>query len=316
MRTFKRAAAWTAAMALCLSAGVSAQANRVVDYAFYTDIVATIDDHPVRSYNIGGNTAVVAEELAGCGFEVIWNASSRTLRILRDETRATPQVWPTYTAPALTQRIGARAQPIYETDIVTYIADKAVRAFNINGETLVWMDDLAPFGTLVWRPDARVLALTLGDVLTDWSVRFDPLADGTTGAALSLSAVRRGGDVTAERAEYPGGNMLVTISPNEVRIIHYAALFDEEGFAQTSYAAAYAALRGLGLPNVTQTDDFANSARLRADAAAYFRVTRNGEAVSGDLWWSQGNNHVDLNFTFDRPLRLRDGDVIALTVGA
>jgi len=72
----------------------------------------------------------------------------------------------------------------------------------------------------------------------------------------------------------------------------------------------------MGLPNVTETDDFANSARLRADAAAYFRVTCNGAPVSGDLWWSQGNNHVDLNFTFGRPLWLRDGDVIALTVGA
>ena len=58
-----------------------------------------------------------------------------------------------------------------------------------------------------------------------------------------------------------------------------------------------------------------NAAYLALSAAQYFRVTRSdGRDVTGDLWWSRGNNHVDLNFTFDAPIALKDGESLTLTV--
>ena len=45
------------------------------------------------------------------------------------------------------------------------------------------------------------------------------------------------------------------------------------------------------------------------------QVTLNGAPVSGDLWWSMGNNHRDLNFTYDQPISLSEGDVLTLWVG-
>ena len=164
----KKLASALCALLLCLGCTVSASAyaNRIIDYALYTDIVATVNGHTLRSYNIGGSTAVVAEDLMGYGFRVIWDATARTLRIslaTKDGEPELPSVWPSYQPEALTQRIGARAKPVYETDIVTYAAGGVLDSFNINGETLVWIDDLAPFGEVVWHPEERVISLTLGD---------------------------------------------------------------------------------------------------------------------------------------------------------
>jgi len=156
------------ALLLCLGCSLPTQAYapKIINYALYTDIVANINGHPLRSYNIGGYTAVVAEDLRGYGFHVNWNGSERTLRItraLRNGEPELPAVFPAYASEPLTHKIGTRAKPVYATDIVTYVVGKRVDAFNINGETLVWIDDLAPLGSVVWHPDEREIALTLGD---------------------------------------------------------------------------------------------------------------------------------------------------------
>lgn len=108
----------------------------------------------------------MAEDLREYGIHVVWNGSERTLRLTRSLENGEPKVpatWPTYVSEPLTHQIGTRAKPVYATDIVTYIAGKKVDSFNINGETLVWVDDLAPFGSVVWHPAERELTLELGD---------------------------------------------------------------------------------------------------------------------------------------------------------
>ena len=47
----------------------------------------------------------------------------------------------------------------------------------------------------------------------------------------------------------------------------------------------------------------------------WFQVTKNGQPVSGVLWWSQGNGHVDLNFDFDQPQSLTGGDRLEIRMG-
>lgn len=167
----KKALSALLALLLCLGCSLPAQAYapKIIDYALYTDIVAKINGHALRSYNIGGYTAVVAEDLRDYGFRVTWNGGERTLRIARALENGEPEVpavWPAYESEPLTHKIGARAKPVYATDIVTCVAGKQVDAFNINGETLVWVDDLAPLGSVDWHPAERVIELTLGDPVT------------------------------------------------------------------------------------------------------------------------------------------------------
>ena len=49
----------------------------VVNHTLYTDIVALIDDHPIRSYNVDNRMVVVAEDLRGYGFYAIWHAEDK-----------------------------------------------------------------------------------------------------------------------------------------------------------------------------------------------------------------------------------------------
>ncbi len=202
----KRLLTYLCALLLCLACTLPVRAwpARVVDYALYTDIVAKIDGHPIRSFNINGKTAVVAEDLRGYGFWVLWNAEARTLRIcraLRDGALETPVNWPVVESEPLTHRIGARAKPVYATDIVTYTAGSRVDSFNCGGETLVWFDDLAPFGSVVWDPDGRVISLTLGDPVR---LALDPLI-----ADLENWRAAGGAGSSYETYPCPTGTLLV-----------------------------------------------------------------------------------------------------------
>lgn len=49
---------------------------------YETDIVTYIDKSAVTSYNIGGRTYILSEELEKFGFDVIWSGKERTLEII------------------------------------------------------------------------------------------------------------------------------------------------------------------------------------------------------------------------------------------
>ena len=87
----KRPLSLLLALIFCLLAVPSAQAANA-DYALYSDIVAQIDGHPLRSYIVDGNAVIVAEDLIQYGFTVDWNAKKHTLRITREAPP--PEVWP------------------------------------------------------------------------------------------------------------------------------------------------------------------------------------------------------------------------------
>ena len=151
---------------LALPAG-AAQVGEVVDYALHTDIVAQIDGHPLRSYNVGGRTAVVAEDLTGFGFKVVWDGVGRTLKVERMMdvwgNPVNPTSYPEYEEKELLAPIGSRAQAILSTDIQTYVAGEPVSGFNINGETLIWFSDLDAYGDVFWEEESRTAELMLGD---------------------------------------------------------------------------------------------------------------------------------------------------------
>jgi len=168
-KTLKKIIFLALASLLCLSLAVPALAAspKIINYSLYTEIVAKINGHVIRSYNIDGYTAIVAEDLRGYGFYAMWNPTERTLNVMRatndDGSLQLPYKWSEYDPGKLTHPIGSRAFPIYATDIKTYVAGSEVSAFNIDGETLIWIEDLAPFGNVVWHEKERYIELTLGN---------------------------------------------------------------------------------------------------------------------------------------------------------
>jgi hypothetical protein len=132
----------------------------IVNYYLYTDIVTYINGIPIRSYNIEGYTAVIVEDLANYGFDVVWSAAARTLKVTRNTSK---RIIGGFDPIPNTRKVGSKAGEVYYTDIVTYFDGHAVKSYNIGGRTIAYVDDLAEFykQTYVWDAYARTLSLTL-----------------------------------------------------------------------------------------------------------------------------------------------------------
>lgn len=122
-----------------LSVTAYAAPGDTAGHIYTTDIVADIDGMAVPSYNIGGKTVVIAEDLEPYGFEVIWNEEERTLSVY---TKAMPKELPAY-EPEKAAVSGLIAGTIYETDILTYVNGMPVESYNIGGRTAVVIEDMA-----------------------------------------------------------------------------------------------------------------------------------------------------------------------------
>ena len=114
---------------------------RVVNQYLYTDIIATIDGHEIRTFNIDGYTNVVAEDLVNYGFEVKWDERSRRLDISRC---IYPTVTSNYKASRVSKNmVGRKAGDVLSTDIDTYVKGKYIKSYNIGGYTCVNIEDIA-----------------------------------------------------------------------------------------------------------------------------------------------------------------------------
>ena len=134
--------AFAAALTLTLAVPAAAEENKigdVVGHTYYTDIAAQINGHSLRSYNIGGETAVVAEDLREYGFSVVWDGEARTLTVERD---LEGEVTGDYQPQGQTQTVGAQAGDIYYTDIKTYVQGERVTSYAIDGETAIRFSEL------------------------------------------------------------------------------------------------------------------------------------------------------------------------------
>lgn len=116
-----------------------------------TDIVATIDKQPIRSYNVDGYTAVVVVDMAQYGFNVVWDGKMGTLTITEGDRKINSAYKPEMMAA------GTKGD-VLSTDIVTYVNGKEVKCFSIGGKTAIYIDSLAPYGTVTWDGVNKVIA--------------------------------------------------------------------------------------------------------------------------------------------------------------
>ena len=158
----KRIIGFVLAAVLLLALSVIAAAvpnGTIVNHTLYTDIVALIDNHPIRSYNVDNRTVVVAEDLRAYGFYAIWHAEERWLEVVRpvvDGEPLTPASYPDYKPEVPAGKVGTPAHNILATDIVTTIAGDKVESWNINGETCILFRDLERYGEIGFDPEARL----------------------------------------------------------------------------------------------------------------------------------------------------------------
>ena len=134
----------------------------IIGNIYSTDIRAFINGVEVESYNIGGKTAVVIEDIiAENSHGYIYDDNSRTLKFF--------SLSPYYLIEKKTEN---QAKPgkiignIYETDIKTSIYDVTIPTYNIGGKTAVAIEDLgydsafSPIGgKFVWNEKDRTISL-------------------------------------------------------------------------------------------------------------------------------------------------------------
>lgn len=155
-------------LAASLTITTSAEDIRVGD-VYSSQILATVDGHPIPSYNIGGRTCVVIEDLAFYGFRVVWDPENGIIS-------ATSANLPTdYERYAATPRGkgGSIVGAVYETKIVARVNNLPVTSYNIGGYTCVCIEDLgelsgspsAPYGfskyymNAQWDPEKGIINL-------------------------------------------------------------------------------------------------------------------------------------------------------------
>lgn len=135
-----------------------------------TDIVTFIDMRPIASYNINNSTYIAAEDLQGYGFSVQWDGENRSLTVTRSpDPNANYAFMPKEGINVLKKDcvIGKRLFTVYPTDIRTVVGGDPVSAYNINGKTLINVNELERFGYISWngnkrKIDVKILEKELG----------------------------------------------------------------------------------------------------------------------------------------------------------
>ncbi|MCH5185910.1 MAG: hypothetical protein J1F64_07275 [Oscillospiraceae bacterium] len=130
-----------------ITLAASAQNGDIIGNVYSTDILAYVNGKPIVSYNIGGKTAVAAEDLNGFsggadnnawygyGFDGWYNDDTRTFTVnFHGEPYGDPAV--ERGAP------GTVAGNIYETDIQVIFNGRLVPSYNIDGKTAICTEDL------------------------------------------------------------------------------------------------------------------------------------------------------------------------------
>lgn len=134
--------------------------GQVANSVLNTDIKAYIDGYPIRSYNIDGYTSIVVEDLNQYGFYVAYDNNERTLKI--DDVKG--NITSTYVHTSNTQPVGSKAMDVYYTDIRTYVKSKDTSGYlnaygyNVDGLTLIRIDNLDEFGNVIWDQNARTIS--------------------------------------------------------------------------------------------------------------------------------------------------------------
>lgn len=149
------------ALALALTASLTVNASaaqEVIGHALYTDIVTEIDAHPIASYNVGGRTAVMVQDLNWYGFYVYWNEEGRSVYVWPGSARpgGVSVETPEYVPQPPEGKVGDAAYPIYASDIKVYVAGEEKESFNIGGHVMVYLSDLLPYGELNWNQEEKL----------------------------------------------------------------------------------------------------------------------------------------------------------------
>jgi len=311
----KKLLVWTILFTILFSMPVDA---RVVGSYVHTDIVAYINGLPIPSYNIDGWTGIVAEDLRDYGFDVYWSGEERTLYISHDffpypeyteeNLQGDGQITATYIPAENTKPIGSFAGHIYATDIKTYVAGDLVHAYNIDGRTIILMDELSRLGDVIWHPDTREIRYAY---VPAWSIDlYQPNYEADTTKPIQSFSL------SAKRQE---DNTLIT-EGEHLDYLTYPRLYyskkDGMCFGFSLYQRVLfqtVDLNTLLWDISTQSYDGTTLSQTADKANQHMEIIINGQPVTiTRVTQGKGNGHSDFYFWFDLALRKEQIDSVSV----
>lgn len=165
---------------------VFAENGDVIGKIYSTDIMAKIDGLNAPSYNIGGKTAIIIEELANketsltYAINFKYDDAKRRLDVTMNSSKG---FWGEQYDAIERGRVGKIAGDVYETDIKVYFNGYEIDGMNIGGRTAVAIEDLGILGGIneefgyskyrckaEWNPDERIISLDFIDNKNYFSV--------------------------------------------------------------------------------------------------------------------------------------------------
>lgn len=115
---------------------VSADNGDIVGNIYSTDILAKINGSYVESYSLNGKTAIILEDLAKYGAEVIYSDDLRTLIV---DTGCMNNI---VSENVKRGKVGAVVGNIYSSDIEVVLNGYKIKAFSLNGKMAVAVENL------------------------------------------------------------------------------------------------------------------------------------------------------------------------------
>lgn len=277
---------------------VTAKSGDIAGKYYSTDIVTTLNGAEIDAINIGGETLISAEDMKFYGFSVNWYADKRELRIssLDHASNGIPPIVKKSNLPS-----GSVLGNYFETDIVTYLNNKVITAYNIGGRTYIHAEETRQHGfDAVWDGKNRTLTVT--------SPEF---------AGYEYSIL-----LTQGKLQEAEGNGAFKISFTNDKIIGFG---DADYFSSTfnSYGNSYSVFI-----QFSQVDGLFYSSKLLNILRKY---VDSGEAVGDDISLCvngkaadeltvssyNGNGHNSFYITCDKGLKLKEEDIrsIEFSVG-
>ncbi len=282
-----------------LFSSVPVYAANVIGKAVHTDIVCYINGLPIRSYNVKGQTAIVAEDLREYGFFATYNDEKRHLDVYSYEPDNPDKITAHYVPPKNKKPIGSFAANVYATDIVTTIEGEKVPAYNIGGETLIFIDELKRLGDVIWYPKERKVCFTYVPNWIHHINKENAKIESTKEPGFSITLNKNAAgtfDVSGKNIAYFGDPTLE--GGREPNTSFSFDLYYEEYDQQTEDTKTH-----LLDPMVSNEWNKIDKEKVNF-ANAHTKVKVNGTPATLEKVFSvPGNGHLDFYFVINREMR-------------
>ena len=123
---------------------------------YNSDVNGFADGYPIPVYSYMDYPYILARDLLGYGFDVVYDEGSRSVTVERNTSKA---MYP-YSKAGNSENKTKLLGKILKSDIKVYIKGEQIPSYNMNGNMLICMDDLYRFGKVNWYEDSKTIAFT------------------------------------------------------------------------------------------------------------------------------------------------------------